>query len=66
MTDFLDEKNKYLIGDEEATTYFSDAIVFVEGQTEIQVLRNKNIVELFPILKKITIYNTKSNDSATR
>ena len=66
MTDFFDEKNKYLIGDEEATTYFSDAIVFVEGQTEIQVLRNKNIVELFPILKKITIYNTKSNDSATR
>ena len=41
MTDFFDEKNKYLIGDEEATTYFSDAIVFVEGQTEIQVLRNK-------------------------
>lgn len=66
MTDFFDEKNKYLIGDEEATAYFSDVIVFVEGQTEIQVLRNKNIVELFPLLKKITLYNTKSNDSATR
>ena len=54
------------IGDEEAASYFADAIVFVEGQTEIQLLRNKNIIELYPFLRKITCYNTKSNDSTTR
>ena len=66
VQDFFDEKDKYLIGDEEAASYFSDAIVFVEGQTEIQLLRNKNIIELYPFLRKITCYNTKSNDSTTR
>ena len=33
VQDFFDEKDKYLIGDEEAASYFADAIVFVEGQT---------------------------------
>lgn len=66
VQDFFDEKDKYLIGDEEAASYFADAIVFVEGQTEIQLLRNKRIVELYPFLKRVTYYNTKSNDSATR
>ncbi len=66
VKDFFAEKDKYLIGDEEAASYFSDAIVFVEGQTEIQLLRNKKIIELYPFLKKVTCYNTKSNDSTTR
>ena len=66
IQDIVSDKDKYLIRDNEAESYFANALVFVEGQTEIQILQNRNIVNLFPKLKKITVYNTKSNDSATK
>lgn len=65
ISDIVKDKEKYLMRDNEAESYFADALVFVEGQTEIQLLKNKNIVKLFPKLKKVTIYNTNSNDSTT-
>lgn len=66
ISDIVKDKEKYLMRDNEAESYFADALVFVEGQTEIQLLKNKNIVNLFPKLKKVTIYNTTSNDSTTQ
>lgn len=66
IKDYFEQRDKYLIGDEEAASYFADLIVFVEGQTEIQLLKNRKIVELYPFLKRVTIYNTKSNDSITK
>jgi predicted ATP-dependent endonuclease of OLD family len=58
--------NAFLINDAEAESYFSDAIVFVEGQTEIQLLKHRKLINLFPFLKRITIYNTNSTDTVTR
>ncbi len=66
IQDIISDKDKYLMRDNEAESYFANAIVFVEGQTEIQLLKNKNIASLFPKLKKATIYNTESDDSATK
>lgn len=66
IQDIVSDKDKYLIRDNEAESYFANAILFVEGQTEVQLLKNRNIVNLFPKLKKLTIYNTKSDDSATK
>lgn len=66
MRDIVNPKDTFLIDDAEAESYFSDVIVFVEGQTEIQLLKNKNLISLFPCLRKVTIYNTKSTDSVTK
>lgn len=66
INDFFEEKDKYLIGDEESSSYFSDLTVLVEGQTEIQLFKNKRINEIYPFLKRATFYNTKSNDSVTK
>lgn len=65
IRDIIDTKDTFLVNDAEAESYFSDAIIFVEGQTEIQLLRNRKLNNLFPCLKRITIYNTKSTDSVT-
>lgn len=66
INDFFEEKDKYLIGSEESSSYFSDLTVLVEGQTEIQLFKNKRINDLYPFLRKVTFYNTKSNDSVTK
>ena len=66
ISDIITNKDKYLMRDNEAESFFADALVFVEGHTEIQLLKNRNICKLFPELKKATIYNTTSNDSATK
>lgn len=66
IEDIITEKDKYWVTDNEALSYFANGIVFVEGQTEIQVIQNKYLAKLYPELKKITVYNTNSNDSATK
>ncbi len=66
IPDIITNKDKYLMRDNEAESYFAEVLVFVEGHTEIQLLKNRNICKLFPQLKKATIYNTTSNDSATK
>lgn len=65
LQDIASNTDKYLMRDNEAESYFANAILFVEGQTEIQLFKDKNIVRLFPQLRKLTIYNTHSNDNAT-
>lgn len=62
----INERDALLINDAEAESFFADIIIFVEGQTEIQVFKNKNIQALFPELKRTTIYNTNSTDSITK
>jgi len=65
IRNIIETKDTFLMNDAEAESYFSDTIVFVEGQTEIQLLKNRNLNTLFPYLKRITIYNTKSTDTVT-
>jgi len=50
----------------EASFYFSRAIVFLEGVTERELFTNKNILKLFPSLKKINFYHNLSDYSAAR
>lgn len=55
--------NTHKITVKESSCYFSDALVFVEGESEIQLFKNKNLQELFPLLRNITFYSFDSNDS---
>lgn len=66
MKDIIDEKEKYLIDDMITDTYFSNAIFFVEGKTEIQVFKNKNILRLFPLVKKTRLYSFDADDQILR
>lgn len=65
IQDIIHEKDKFLVNDAEAESYFSDVVIFVEGQTEIQILKHRKLVNMFPELRRITIYNTKSTDTIT-
>lgn len=52
------KKRKYkLLSDNEANLFFSEACLFVEGDTELEVFKNKNIRTLFPKISKIDIYS---------
>ncbi|WP_189655292.1 retron Eco8 family effector endonuclease [Bacillus sp. HNG] len=53
---FKQHKYKFL-SDNEANLFFSEACLFVEGDTELEVFRNENIRILFPALFKIDIYS---------
>ncbi|MEH7613970.1 retron Eco8 family effector endonuclease [Gottfriedia acidiceleris] len=53
---FKQRKYKFL-SDNEANLFFSEACLFVEGDTELEVFRNENIRILFPALFKIDIYS---------
>lgn len=45
----------------EASFYFSKGIVILEGKSDLQVLKNKNIKKLFPFLKEFDYYSLDSN-----
>ncbi|MGM7504691.1 retron Eco8 family effector endonuclease [Proteus mirabilis] len=46
-----------MISDNEARLFFSEYILFVEGATEVELFRNYNLQKLFPVLKRIDVYN---------
>nr|WP_242590090.1 retron Eco8 family effector endonuclease [Enterococcus sp. DIV0849a] len=58
----LDERHHLIMTEREASYLFADFLLFVEGVSEIELFNNKVIQSLFPILKKIDIVNTTSND----
>lgn len=66
IKEIIDENEKYLVTDNEAESYFANGLIFVEGQTEIQIFKNRNIMELYPTLKRLTFYNTGSTDNVTQ
>lgn len=47
--------------DNEARLFFSDSILFVEGQTELELFSNKKLIEKFEHLKKVDIYLSNNN-----
>ncbi|WP_111638169.1 retron Eco8 family effector endonuclease [Marinomonas shanghaiensis] len=47
-------------GDNEARLFFSDFILFVEGQTEIELFGNFNLSRKFPILNRIDVYGANN------
>lgn len=66
IKNIVDEKQKFLISDNETSCYFAKALLFVEGKTEIQLLNNRHIMELYPGLKQITIVRFDSDNSSLR
>ncbi|MDE6501737.1 MAG: retron Eco8 family effector endonuclease [Ruminococcus sp.] len=59
-----DSKHKVTIRETEC--YFSDNIVYVEGETEVQLFSHPKILELFDKLRKVHFYSFDSNDSRLR
>ncbi|TKF31869.1 ATP-binding protein [Vibrio kanaloae] len=47
--------------DNEARLFFSDYILFVEGESELEVFGNMRLSEHFPHLRNIDIYKSSSN-----
>ena len=54
--------SKHKVTVRETECYFSDCLVYVEGETEIQLFSHPKILELFKNLKKVHFYSFDSND----
>ena len=50
-----------IFSDNEARLFFSDFILFVEGETELEIFGNIKLSEHFPHLKNVDIYKSSSN-----
>jgi len=50
-----------IFSDNESRLFFSNFILFVEGETELEIFGNKKLLDKFPILQKIDIYKSSSN-----
>ncbi|HIF9368801.1 TPA: retron Eco8 family effector endonuclease [Photobacterium damselae] len=57
-TRFKDKRFLNVFSDNEARLYFSDFILFVEGETELELFGNMNLVEKYDFLNKVDIYKT--------
>ncbi|QWG36714.1 retron Eco8 family effector endonuclease [Bacillus mycoides] len=57
VNQFLDHRERNILSDEEASYYFSNKIVFVEGDTELELYNNYNLLELFPYLRTVDFYS---------
>lgn len=57
------KESKVRISSKEAECYFVDKIVFVEGETELQLFYNRNLQSLFPTISKVHFYSFDSNNS---
>ena len=57
------EGNNFLstFGENEARLFFSDFILFVEGETELEFFGNIKLQDYFPVLKTVDIYKSSSN-----
>ncbi|MBO1000650.1 AAA family ATPase [Bacillus sp. SD075] len=57
VNQFLDHREKNVLSDEEASYYFSNKIVFVEGNTELELFNNHNLLNLYPFLRDVDFYS---------
>ncbi|MBC2676318.1 retron Eco8 family effector endonuclease [Listeria booriae] len=62
MPKLVGGRAKIALTNEETNTFFSDFNLFVEGATELELFQNKLLEELFPMLRRVYIVNTKSNN----
>ncbi|MCB4777783.1 MAG: retron Eco8 family effector endonuclease [Sulfurovum sp.] len=58
---YEDSRFLNIFSDNEARLFFSNFILFVEGETELEIFGNKKLLEKFPKLKEIDIYKSSSN-----
>ncbi|MEI7239715.1 retron Eco8 family effector endonuclease [Pectobacterium brasiliense] len=55
-----------IFSDNEARLFFSDFILFVEGETELEVFGNMRLCEHFTHLKHVDVYKSSSNTIGER
>lgn len=48
--------SKYRVADDHINSYFSKAILFVEGETELELFSNPYLKTLFPKFKKVDVF----------
>lgn len=58
---YSDSRFINVFSDNEARLFFSNFILFVEGESELEIFGNKKLLEKFPVLKQIDIYKSSSN-----
>jgi len=58
---YKDDRFLNIFSDNEARLFFSNFILFVEGETELEIFGNKKLLDKFPKLKEIDIYKSSSN-----
>lgn len=58
---YKDKRFLNIFSDNESRLFFSNFILFVEGETELEIFGNKKLLEKFPILKEIDVYKSSSN-----
>jgi predicted ATP-dependent endonuclease of OLD family len=61
---YQDSRFLNIFNDNEARLFFSNFILFVEGETELEIFSNKELICIFPFLNDIDIYST--NDVALK
>ena len=54
-------RSQYRVTDDHINSYFAKAILFVEGETELELFSNPYLKVLFPFLKKIDVYKALSD-----
>ncbi|WP_314154451.1 retron Eco8 family effector endonuclease [Rouxiella badensis] len=57
---FSDDKFINTFSDNESRLFFGNYILFVEGETEIEALSNRNLIKHFSFIDKVDIYKTSS------
>lgn len=57
---------KFRILDEHINSYFSKGILFVEGESELELFLNEYLQILFPVLRKIDIFKAMTDDKILR
>lgn len=57
FTEYAPE-SKCRVTDEHINSYFSKAVLFVEGETELELFSNPYLLSLFPKLKQVDVLNT--------
>ena len=57
-SNFKDKRFLNIFSDNEARLFFSNFILFVEGETELELFGNSKLRTLFPVLKGIDVFRT--------
>lgn len=66
LKDIVEANQKYLVSDTEAACYFSKVLLFVEGKSEVQLFKDKKILELFPEMEKVNVVRYDSDNSVLK
>lgn len=66
IKDIVEEKDKFLVTTKEVECYFSNAIVCVEGKSEMQIFLHPKIRSMFTKLSKVTFYQYNSDNSSIK